>query len=508
MLELQKRGCIHKEEGRWCLGTWDPDKPSVDLNLRSDSPWLGQIYQRIRGTEWDFDPRVREANKQKLREDARMAAEARAKPYPEGDQRNEIAPPGTVMQGNFAVLQRSQITPSAVNYEVGARTVETTLLDGGELDDFYEERVMPDTFKVYAVDRTSRSKASATQEAKDIFRKRAAAEEKLPKAKSRRPSAYIPQETTAAPGDMDVDETVDEEVPRSDLHTTFHPGTGDLDEDKEPKRRLPKSTAPLPKTQRGFKMISDCLKTPDPTATIRLQWMSDNRHYLELCNMAAAISGDMIQGGKALGELAAIMNGIKSMQPGSIKPAQASQEIVLEGNQVSVSFDKLIANKWVVTTPRLEVNLMGPNGVETSLVILDTGAECNILPLSVARELGCAILSVEDFRLSSVSGEHIRFAGMARVKVEIEHGVGCEDMFFLIDRAPKILLGQPFVAKMKMTFLHREDGSWDGVFVDPQHPRSTCTVMVVPPLRRARKRRVAMQPHVEEVSDEEFDPEN
>jgi len=62
-----------------------------------------------------------------------------------------------------------------------------------------------------------------------------------------------------------------------------------------------------------------------------------------------------------------------------------------------VSFDKLIANKWVVTTLKLEVNLIGPKGVETSLVILDTGTECNILPLLVACDLRCTILSVEDF---------------------------------------------------------------------------------------------------------------
>ena len=62
-----------------------------------------------------------------------------------------------------------------------------------------------------------------------------------------------------------------------------------------------------------------------------------------------------------------------------------------------MSFNKLMANKWVVTTLKLKVNLMGPKGVETSLVILNTGAECNILPLLVAYNLGCAILSVKDF---------------------------------------------------------------------------------------------------------------
>jgi hypothetical protein len=48
-------------------------------------------------------------------------------------------------------------------------------------------------------------------------------------------------------------------------------------------------------------------------------------------------------------------------------------------------------------TLKLKVNLIGPKGVETSLVILNIGTECNILPLLVACDLGCAILSVKDF---------------------------------------------------------------------------------------------------------------
>ena len=62
-----------------------------------------------------------------------------------------------------------------------------------------------------------------------------------------------------------------------------------------------------------------------------------------------------------------------------------------------MSFNKLIANKWVVTTLKLKVNLMGPKGVETSLIILNIGVECNILPLLVTYDLECAILSVKDF---------------------------------------------------------------------------------------------------------------
>jgi len=41
--------------------------------------------------------------------------------------------------------------------------------------------------------------------------------------------------------------------------------------------------------------------------------MYNNHYYLELCNIAAIILSNIIQGRKALGELAAIINSIKSM---------------------------------------------------------------------------------------------------------------------------------------------------------------------------------------------------
>ena len=58
-------------------------------------------------------------------------------------------------------------------------------------------------------------------------------EEKLPKAKSQRPSVYILQETTITPRDMDINKLVDKEVPCSNLYTSLYLGTRDLKEDKE-----------------------------------------------------------------------------------------------------------------------------------------------------------------------------------------------------------------------------------------------------------------------------------
>jgi hypothetical protein len=61
---------------------------------------------------------------------------------------------------------------------------------------------------------------------------------------------------------------------------------------------------------------------------------------------------------------------------------------------------------------------------------------------------------------------------------------------------------------MKMNIVHRSDGSWDGKFVSPTDDRSTCTVMIVPPLKAVGKtKRVQRQeyqpPRVEELSESE-----
>ena len=104
------------------------------------------------------------------------------------------------------------------------------------------------------------------------------------------------------------------------------------------------------------------------------------------------------------------------------------------------------------------------------------------------------------------------FAGIAKLRAKVIDRVGYKDSFFLIKGAPKILLGQPFLAKMKMNIVHRSDGSWDGRFTDPEDDQNTCTVMIVPPLKNAGKQKKATDqeyqaPRVEELSDTEQETE-
>ena len=142
--------------------------------------------------------------------------------------------------------------------------------------------------------------------------------------------------------------------------------------------------------------------------------------------------------------------------------------------------------------------------------MLDTGAEVNILPAEFARSLGCTIIEVVDFRLSSVSGQQIPFTGMCKLEVEIDGGFTCEASFFLIARAPKILLGQPFIGKTRMNIDYKDDGSWDAIFTDPKNQKYRCQVMVVPPLRPEfrESKKVHINPLVKEVPDEEFESGN
>ena len=219
--------------------------------------------------------------------------------------------------------------------------------------------------------------------------------------------------------------------------------------------------------------------------------------------MAGGIALAMITGTKDFGDLTVAFPSLVAAP--STKTSK--EPILIDGNPLSLTYAKLVAEEWVVSTPKLRVKLIGPIGKHSCLLMLDTGAECNILPLSIAKNLGCSIFSIDDFQLSTVSGSAIGFAGIARMRVEVKEGFGCDTAFFLLDGAPKILLGQPFGQKMKLNFDHRSDGSWDAIFVDPDDLTSRCTTMVVPPLLKGAqskpRRQVSFQPSVEDDSDEQ-----
>jgi hypothetical protein len=43
--------------------------------------------------------------------------------------------------------------------------------------------------------------------------------------------------------------------------------------------------------------------------------------------------------------------------------------------------------------------------------------------------------------MSTAIGDEFGFSGMAKLRIKVTDGVGCEDAFFLVKEVPKILLG-------------------------------------------------------------------
>jgi hypothetical protein len=51
------------------------------------------------------------------------------------------------------------------------------------------------------------------------------------------------------------------------------------------------------------------------------------------------------------------------------------------------------------------------------------------------------------------------FVGIAKLRAEVADRVGYKDTFFLVKGVPKILLGQPFLAKIKINIEYRDNSS-------------------------------------------------
>ena len=133
---------------------------------------------RIQGTEFNYDLDKREANKARLRQDSQIATGERAKAYLDESSRNNPS----MLQGNYASLsQRYQLIPPQITPSViDANNIDLYLLDGGDLDDLYEER-NPEV-SVYALGQAGRVQKpiAKPKDAREILKRRAAREEQLP----------------------------------------------------------------------------------------------------------------------------------------------------------------------------------------------------------------------------------------------------------------------------------------------------------------------------------------
>ena len=69
---------------------------------------------------------------------------------------------------------------------------------------------------------------------------------------------------------------------------------------------------------------------------------------------------------------------------------------------------------------------------------------------------------------------------MSKVFIEIAHRVSCKTVFFLVDYATLILLGQPFARKMKLSLEHPSNSSIDATFIDLSTQETYIFIVVIP----------------------------
>ncbi len=56
-------------------------------------------------------------------------------------------------------------------------------------------------------------------------------------------------------------------------------------------------------------------------------------------------------------------------------------------------------------TPKLLVNIIGPTDITSKPIMLDIGAEANVMLYELTKSLRCLILSIENLKLKTVSGQ-------------------------------------------------------------------------------------------------------
>src|SRR6266536_3427808 len=504
--ELIQNGVCHKNSnGRLCLGPWR--EGAEEIMLRRDAPWVRQIVSRTKGTRYDPDVSRRAENAQMEQDQAEEAAQARANTNTTGANTIPVRsiikrpdPPRIPVQHYSVVDKDGRDIDDLLNGRIHACSV------GVDSESDAEEwaAVVVNAFQPRTKDKPKTSsnvvqskvtKPSNWNEArknKAELQKKAEAEAKLAGPKIRRQSTYVPDEPEESqePDDMTIDKTI-EVVPRPELSQDVNVVRSLEELDRispdtvvgEEPRRI-KLTAKHPKKSKGYRDLITQLGSGYPAEAVREKLLADLVQYRELFEVTDAARA-----------------ALKSLIEG--KPIV--EEAVV--NVQSAGLDGFATRGWIVATPKLSVNIMGPTDVALESAMLDTWAEANVMSYDLAKCLGCPILSTENLKLKTVSGQVLQFAGIAKADIEIEHGVGCTTVFFLVQETkgqtlPMVLLGQPFTRAMKMTFEHGDHSSIDAVFHDPRN-HSTCTVSVVPPVKRLGRHKRHRQAYVEDASSEE-----
>jgi hypothetical protein len=539
--DLINHGCCHKAEGKICIGPWVEGKPSQPIFLDYQRPWYSQIIAHVSGGPHDYNRSRREFNAQRQSGFVKEASQTRAQAYPSGDSRNTVVGGGSLTIGPRDVLRgddtRVTIGGHAALFEIDGED-EDALLDLFEDLPGLDDSLLGANNASLSVRaaHTKSAKKDKLEKSKKTFRERAKEEEKLPRPKVKRPIATRVTRQTSVPQDMDIDVVSDasddtevgheREKRTEERSQTLEFETFD-EEELTPAVPKPKKYTRAPPIPTKYKGLNRALRSSQPVESFMEEFEEDFKVYRLLFELAGAVQGkmqaaiDLVDPTRGIGPLLrrkdTILKGLERMRESDedddapFATGRGAHPVLNVASAGIIDTRRLLKNRIIIPAPRCWCVIMGPDSVEECICLIDTGAECSICPTSLARDLGAKIFDVPHFKMSTATGHEYAFGGMAMLEVEIAHGVGCKTVFFLVDNAPKILLGQPFIAAMKMKIIYHDDGSWDGKFTHPLHPRSTVTVMIVPKSKEAprikfqtqKKRRPWMQPTV--ISEEESD---
>ena len=80
------------------------------------------------------------------------------------------------------------------------------------------------------------------------------------------------------------------------------------------------------------------------------------------------------------------------------------------------------------------------------------------------------------------------FLGIAKLRVKVAKGIGCEDAFFLVKNTLKILLNQPFIVKIKINIKYRNNSLQDRIFTNLDNDKNIYTIIIILLLKKDIKR--------------------
>jgi hypothetical protein len=113
-------------------------------------------------------------------------------------------------------------------------------------------------------------------------------------------------------------------------------------------------------------------------------------------------------------------------------------------------------------TGKMEARL---GGKVTVAMTIDTGAEVNVLPRSVAERAKLTIQTDWTIVFKTLAGGQFAFFGLCReVEVDIGGIVNYVDFFVVNGGSDEVLLGMPFTYETQLTYEYPEDGSVAAVF--------------------------------------------